>query len=246
MNFLQKLKAKILKIIKKYFGREKVQKFPVFYINGSQTLPPPLDVLEEGKILQRLNDNKEDSEAKRILVERNLRLVVYIAKKFENTGLDLEDLISIGTIGLMKAVNTFKTDKNIKLATYASRCIENEILMQLRRTTRIKTEVSIDEPLNKDSDGNELLLSDILGTDDNVTSKRIEDEVDKKLLRIAIEHLNSREKDIMKLRFGIESGGKEKTQKEVADMMGISQSYISRLEKKIMKKMKKEILSKTG
>jgi len=245
MNFLQKIKSKIWRIFEKYFQRGKIDKFPVFYINGSQTLPPPLDILEEEKLLQKLNEN--DEESKRILVERNLRLVVYIAKKFENTGMDLEDLISIGTIGLMKAINTFNTDKNIKLATYASRCIENEILMQLRRTTKIKTEVSIDEPLNKDSDGNELLLSDILGTDDNITSKAIEDEVDKKLLRIAIDHLNSREKDIMKLRFGIGTlEGKEKTQKEVADMMGISQSYISRLEKKIMKKMKKEILSKTG
>ncbi len=246
MNFLQKIKSKIRGILKKYFEREKLDKFPVFYINGSQTLPPPLNVLEEEKLLQKLNEN--DSESKKILVERNLRLVVYIAKKFENTGMDLEDLISIGTIGLMKAINTFNTGKNIKLATYASRCIENEILMQLRRTTKIKSEISIDEPLNKDSDGNELLLSDILGTEDNVTSKRIEEEVDKKLLRIAIEHLNNREKDIMKLRFGIdgEGEGKEKTQKEVADMMGISQSYISRLEKKIMKKMKKEILSKTG
>ncbi len=231
MNFLQKIKSKIWGIFKKYFDREKIEKFPVFYINGSQTLPPPLDVLEEEKLLQKLDEN--DSESKKILVERNLRLVVYIAKKFENTGMDLEDLISIGTIGLMKAINTFKTGKNIKLATYASRCIENEILMQLRRTTKIKSEISIDEPLNKDSDGNELLLSE------NVTSKRIEEEVDKKLLKIAIEHLNNREKDIMKLRFGIEGEGKEKTQKEVADMMGISQSYISRLEKKIMKKMKK-------
>lgn len=243
MNFLKKI-TKLWGIFKKYFERGNLDKFPVFYINGSQTLPPPLNILEEEKLLQRLNQNDED--AKKILVERNLRLVVYIAKKFENTGMDLEDLISIGTIGLMKAINTFNTGKNIKLATYASRCIENEILMQLRRTAKIKTEISIDEPLNKDSDGNELLLSDILGTDDNITSKRIEDEVDKKLLRVAIEHLNSREKDIMKLRFGIEGEGKEKTQKEVADMMGISQSYISRLEKKIMKKMKKEILSKTG
>lgn len=244
MNLLQKIKSKILGILKKYFSRERLTKFPVFYINGSQTLPPPLDILEEEKLLKKLDEN--DEESKKILVERNLRLVVYIAKKFENTGMDLEDLISIGTIGLMKAINTFNTGKNIKLATYASRCIENEILMQLRRTNKIKSEVSIDEPLNKDSDGNELLLSDILGTDDNVTSKRIEEEVDKKLLRIAIEHLNHREKNIMKLRFGIEGGCKEKTQKEVADMMGISQSYISRLEKKIMKKMKKEILSKTG
>ena len=179
------------------------------------------------------------------MVERNLRLVVYIAKKFENTGMDLEDLISIGTIGLMKSVNTFNKGKNIKLATYASRCIENEILMQLRRRSRIKNEVSIDEPLNKDSDGNELLLSDILGTDNDITSKGIEDEVDKNLLKIAIEKLNKREKEIMCLRFGIDSDGVEKTQKEVADIMGISQSYISRLEKKIIKKMKKDIMSKT-
>ena len=245
MNFLKKIKEKLWKVLRKYFDREKLEKFPIFYINGSQTLPPPLSDLEEEKLLQKLDEN--DEEAKKILVERNLRLVVYIARKFENTGMDLEDLISIGTIGLMKAINTFNTGKNIKLATYASRCIENEILMQLRRTSKLKSEVSIDEPLNKDSDGNELLLSDILGTEDNVTSKGIEDEVDKKLLQIAIEHLNKREKDIMQLRFGIgTSEGKEKTQKEVADMMGISQSYISRLEKKIMKKMKKEILSKTG
>lgn len=244
MNFLKKIKMKIINFLKKYLNKENFDSFPVFYINGNQTLPPPLDILEEEKLLKKLGEN--DEESKKILVERNLRLVVYIAKKFENTGMDLEDLISIGTIGLMKAINTFKLDKNIKLATYASRCIENEILMQLRRTSKLKSEISIDEPLNKDGDGNELLLSDILGTDENITSKRIEDEVDKALLKIAIEHLNKREKDIMKLRFGIEGNGKEKTQKEVADMMGISQSYISRLEKKIMKKMKKEILSKTG
>ena len=188
----------------------------------------------------------EDEKAKQILVERNLRLVVYIAKKFENTGIGFEDLISIGTIGLMKAINTFNLDKNIKLATYASRCIENEILMQLRRNSRIRNEVSIDEPLNKDGDGNELLLSDILGTDSDITSKAIEDEVDMKLLKIAINNLDEREKYIMQLRFGIGTNQKEKTQKEVADMLGISQSYISRLEKKIMKKMKKEIMSKTG
>ena len=188
----------------------------------------------------------KNENAKQILVERNLRLVVYIAKKFENTGVDLEDLISVGTIGLMKAINTFDVAKNIKLATYASRCIENEILMQLRKTTKLKTEVSIDEPLNQDGDGNELLLSDILGTDIDVTSKRIEDEVDRKLLRAAIEKLTEKEKEIMELRFGTSLQGKEKTQKEVADIMGISQSYISRLEKKIMKKMKKDILSKTG
>ena len=198
---------------------------------------------EEEKLLEKLKLG--DNNARQILVERNLRLVVYIAKKFENTGMDLEDLISIGTIGLMKAVNTFNNGKNIKLATYASRCIENEILMQLRRKSRMKNEVSIDEPLNKDGDGNELLLSDILGTDNDITSKRIEDEVDKSLLKIAIEKLNKREKEIMCLRFGIDSDGIEKTQKEVADIMGISQSYISRLEKKIIKKMKKDIMSKT-
>ena len=244
MKILEKVKCNLLRILSKYFDRERLEKFPCFYINGSQTLPPPLEPLEEEEILRRLA--LENEEAKQILVERNLRLVVYIAKKFENTGIDLEDLISIGTIGLMKAINTFNTDKNIKLATYASRCIENEILMQLRRNSKIKTEVSIDEPLNKDSDGNELLLSDILGTDEDVTSRRIEDEVDRKLLKLAIEKLTRREKEIMELRFGIGGIGKEKTQKEVADMMGISQSYISRLEKKIMKKMKKDIMSKTG
>ena len=244
MKILEKVKFKLYEILKKYFDRDKIEKFPCFYINGSQTLPPPLNPLEEEETLRKLA--LENEEAKQILVERNLRLVVYIAKKFENTGIDLEDLISIGTIGLMKAINTFNTDKNIKLATYASRCIENEILMQLRRTTKIKTEVSIDEPLNKDGDGNELLLSDILGTDSDITSRRIEDEVDRKLLNLAIEKLTKREKEIMQLRFGIGGIGKEKTQKEVADMMGISQSYISRLEKKIMKKMKKDIMSKTG
>ena len=243
-NLLKLFKKRLEKIFGKYWKRDSINKLPVFYINGSQTLPPPLNSLEEEKLLDKLSKN--DEEAKQVLVERNLRLVVYIAKKFENTGIDLEDLISIGTIGLMKAINTFNTDKNIKLATYASRCIENEILMQLRRSTKIKNEVSIDEPLNKDGDGNELLLSDILGTDNDITSKGIEDEVDKKLLKIAITKLNKREKAIMDLRFGIEGEGKEKTQKEVADMMGISQSYISRLEKKIMKKMKKEIISKTG
>ena len=244
MNFIKLFKDKIIKILGKFFYKEKYEKFPVFYIKGSQTLPPPLDIIEEEKLLQKLM--LEDEKAKQILVERNLRLVVYIAKKFENTGIDFEDLISIGTIGLMKAINTFNLDKNIKLATYASRCIENEILMQLRRNSRIKNEVSIDEPLNKDGDGNELLLSDILGTDSDITSKAIEDEVDMKLLKIAISNLDEREKYIMQLRFGIGTDQKERTQKEVADMLGISQSYISRLEKKIMKKMKKEIMSKTG
>ena len=243
MDLLKNLKDRILLIYKKYFERNKLKKFPVLYIKGNQTLPPPLDPLEEEKILKDLDNNEN---AKQILAQRNLRLVVYIAKKFENTGMDLEDLISVGTIGLMKAINTFNVGKNIKLATYASRCIENEILMQLRRTTKIKTEVSIDEPLNKDGDGNELLLSDVLGTDGDITSKRIEDETDRKLLRAAIEKLSNREKEIMELRFGARLEGKEKTQKEVADLMGISQSYISRIEKKIMRKMKKDILSKTG
>ena len=244
MNILKLFKNKIIKILGKYFFIDNTKKFPLFYIKGNQTLPPPLDFIQEEKLLKKLMEKDED--AKQILVERNLRLVVYIAKKFENTGIDFEDLISIGTIGLMKAINTFNVNKNIKLATYASRCIENEILMQIRKDTKIKSEVSIDEPLNKDGDGNELLLSDILGTDDDITSKSLENEVDMELLKIAISKLDKREKFIMQLRFGIDGDGKEKTQKEVADMLGISQSYISRLEKKIMNKMKKEIISKTG
>ena len=244
MKFLKIFKTKILKILDKYFYKDSTKKFPVFYIKGSQTLPPPLNVVEEEMLLKKLM--LDDQEARQILVERNIRLVVYIAKKFENTGIDFEDLISICTIGLMKAINTFNIDKNIKLATYASRCIENEILMQLRRNSKRRNEISIDEPLNKDGDGNELLLSDILGTDSDVTSKRIEDEVDMELLKIAIEKLDKREKYIMELRFGIDGIQKEKTQKEVADMLGISQSYISRLEKRIMNKIKKEIISKTG
>ena len=245
MNLIEKLKNSVNTIYAKYINQnEEIEKLPIFYIGGSQTLPPPLDSKEEAEVLKRLENN--DKEAKKILVERNLRLVVYIAKKFENTGIGIEDLISIGTIGLMKGVNTFNTDKKIKLATYASRCIENEILMYLRRNNKIRSEVSIDEPLNQDGDGNELLLSDILGTEGDVTSRRIEDEIDKKLLREAIEKLNKREKNIMELRFGFSGSGDEKTQKEVADMLGISQSYISRLEKKIIGKMKKDIVSKTG
>lgn len=244
MNLLQILKDSISTLYVRYIGNEEIENLPIYYIGGSQTLPPPLTSEEEAEVLEKLANG--DESVRQTLVERNLRLVVYIAKKFENTGVGIEDLISIGTIGLMKAINTFNTDKKIKLATYASRCIENEILMFLRRSNRIKGEISIDEPLNQDGDGNELLLSDILGTDNDITSKGIEDEVDKKLLKIAITKLNKREKAIMDLRFGIEGEGKEKTQKEVADMMGISQSYISRLEKKIMKKMKKEIISKTG
>ena len=216
MNILNLLKCKINTIYVKYFNEDSIENLEIFYIGGSQTLPPPLNEEEEEKYLKELaNDN---FEARQILVERNLRLVVYIAKKFENTGVGIEDLVSIGTIGLMKAINTFNLGKNIKLATYASRCIENEILMYLRRSNKIKGEISIDEPLNQDGDGNELLLSDILGTDPDVTSRAIEDEVDKKLLKASIEKLTNREKNIMELRFGFMSG-KEKTQKEVADML---------------------------
>ena len=243
MNLLEKLKSSINTIYAKYINQDEVDVLPIYYIAGSQTLPPPLSQEEEEQMLKRLSQN--DDEARKTLVEINLRLVVYIAKKFENTGIGIEDLISIGTIGLMKGVNTFNTDKNIKLATYASRCIENEILMYLRRNNKIKGEISIDEPLNQDGDGNELLLSDILGTENDVTSRGIEDEVDKQLLKASMTKLNNREKNIMELRFGFVTGN-EKTQKEVADMLGISQSYISRLEKKIIGKMKKDIMSKTG
>ena len=247
MNILQMLKESINTIYAKYLNKEEMEFLPIYYIGGSQTLPAPLSPEEEEELLIKLKDENQDivKETRQTLVERNLRLVVYIAKKFENTGVGIEDLISIGTIGLMKAINTFNTDKNIKLATYASRCIENEILMYLRRNNKIKGEISIDEPLNQDGDGNELLLSDILGTDTDSVSRGLEDEVDKKLLKVAISKLSTREKNIMELRFGFITGN-EKTQKEVADMLGISQSYISRLEKKIICKMKKEILSKTG
>ncbi|MDD7402915.1 MAG: RNA polymerase sporulation sigma factor SigE [Butyribacter sp.] len=214
----------------------------IHYIGGAEILPAPFTAEEEKEVLGKLG-SAQDKEARSRLIEHNLRLVVYIAKKFDNTGIGVEDLISIGTIGLIKAINTFNPLKNIKLATYASRCIENEILMYLRRNNRIRYEVSIDEPLNVDWDGNELLLSDILGTDENIISKDMEEEVDKRLLRMALEKLNERERAIIELRFGINSpDGRERTQKEVADMMGISQSYISRLEKKIMKRLKKEIL----
>ena len=224
MNILNLLKTSVNTIYVKYINKEEVEEMPIFYVGGSQTLPPPLEGKEEEEMLKLLD--KGDDEARKILVERNLRLVVYIAKKFENTGVGLEDLISIGTIGLMKGVNTFKLDKKIKLATYASRCIENEILMFLRRSNRIKGEVSIDEPLNQDGDGNELLLSDILGTDSDITSRNIEDEVDIKLLRESIKKLNNREKNIMELRFGFITGD-EKTQKEVADMLrNITKLYI--------------------
>lgn len=210
----------------------------IYYIGGSDVLPPPLLKEEEDHYIGKM---AEDEAAKRVLIERNLRLVVYIARKFENTGIYVEDLISIGTIGLIKAINTFNPEKNIKLATYASRCIENEILMYLRKNQNRKSEISIDEPLNVDWDGNELLLSDILGTDNDIIYRNIEDEVDRMLLKNAMEKLTKREKEIMVMRFGLDNQ-KEKTQKEVADILGISQSYISRLEKRIIKRLKKEMI----
>ena len=214
----------------------------VHYIGGTEVLPAPLEPVEEAMVINELTENQSD-EAKKLLIERNLRLVVYIAKKFDNTGVGIEDLISIGTIGLIKAINTFRNDKNIKLATYASRCIEYEILMFLRRNSKLRTEVSIDEPLNVDWDGNELLLSDILGTDEDIVYRDLETEVDRNLLDMAISKLCEKERTIIELRYGINTvEGKEKTQKEVADMLGISQSYISRLEKRIIKKLKREIM----
>ena len=210
----------------------------IMYIGGSETLPPPLNREEEAFYISRLASG--DIDVGQVLIERNLRLVVYISRRFENTGIHIEDLISIGTIGLIKAVGTFRADKNIKLATYASRCIENEILMFLRRNSRTKMEVSLDEPLNTDWDGNELLLSDILGTEGDMVYKSIEEGVEKQLLASALMRLSSREKSIMELRFGLR-GGVEKTQKEVADIMGISQSYISRLEKRILGRLQKEM-----
>lgn len=216
MKILDYVRNKINTICARYLNEDnEIEYLPIFYIAGSQTLPPPLLPDEEEKYIKKLSE-ENNLEARQILVERNLRLVVYIAKKFENTGIGIEDLISIGTIGLMKGVNTFNSDKKIKLATYASRCIENEILMYLRKNNRIKSEVSIDEPLNKDRDGNELLLSDILGTEADITSRNLEDEVDKILLKDSISRLKEREKDIMEMRFGFKTG-KEKTQKEVAD-----------------------------
>ncbi len=216
----------------------------VWYIGGADVLPSPLEPEQENACIAKLaGEGKETEEAKNLLIEHNLRLVVYIAKKFDNTGVGVEDLISIGTIGLIKAINTFNPAKNIKLATYASRCIENEILMHLRRTSKTKLEVSIDEPLNVDWDGNELLLSDILGTEDDIISRDMESEVEKKLLRNAVDQLSGREKMIVELRFGYNKPeGNEMTQKEVADLLGISQSYISRLEKKIMKRLRREIV----
>lgn len=239
---------KLAQIVKKYNLKEKVKSLiseleirlmaqEIHYINGPETLPPPLSKDEEKELMDRIVAG--DESARENLIVHNLRLVVYIAKKFENTTSNVEDLVSIGSIGLIKAVNTFSPERNIKLATYASRCIENEILMHLRKTTNQRTEVSIDEPLNVDWDGNELLLSDVLGSDNDVVNRGIEEEVEKELLLEFIERLDKRERTIMKMRFGI-GGGKEYTQKEVADILGISQSYISRLEKRIIEKMKKD------
>ena len=221
-----------------FFG----QRGEIHYIGGAEVLPAPLDSVREAEVISGLGTD-QDVEMKSILIEHNLRLVVYIAKKFDNTGVGVEDLISIGTIGLIKAINTFNPERNIKLATYASRCIENEILMYLRRNNKTKLEVSIDEPLNVDWDGNELLLSDILGTEEDIIYRGIEQEVDRKLLKKALAKLTDRERVIVNLRFGLNTeDGNERTQKEVADLLGISQSYISRLEKKIIKRLKKEMV----
>lgn len=230
------LKIKLL--LNRILAKLKLFTKKLYYIGGNDALPPPLSKEEEEDLVIKLMAG--DESIRSILIERNLRLVVYIARKFENTGVGIEDLVSVGTIGLIKAVNTFDPDKKIKLATYASRCIENEILMYLRRNSKVKSEISFYEPLNVDWDGNELLLSDILGTDTDEVYNLIEDEVDKQLLLLAMNKLSNREREIVNLRFGLQ-GGREKTQKEVADMLGISQSYISRLEKRIIKRLKKEI-----
>ncbi len=233
MKFLEYVKQLFLRFTQKSDNS-------LYYINGADTLPPPLTAEEEASLLSRLAD---DPTVRPILVERNLRLVVYLAKKFENTGIGIEDLISIGTIGLIKAINTFRTDKNIKLATYASRCIENEILMFIRKNSALRSEVSIDEPLHVDWDGNELLLSDILGSAEDTVSADLESEEERNMIRHALSSLSSRERTIIELRFGLKNG-REMTQKEVADMLGISQSYISRLEKRIIARLRNEIEAK--
>jgi RNA polymerase sigma-E factor len=234
MNFIIKLRMKIYL----FFLRHTSFLKPVHYIGGSETLPPPLSKEEESRLLLKLAS--DGAAVRKTLIEHNLRLVVYIAKKFENTGVCIEDLISIGSIGLIKAINTFNPEKNIKLATYASRCIENEILMFLRKNISVKSEVSIDEPLNVDWDGNELLLSDVLGTDDDIVNRGLEDKAEKQILLEAMQKLSKREKQIIIMRFGL-FGKNEKTQREVAELLGISQSYISRLEKRIVAKLKKEV-----
>lgn len=224
-------------ILKKFLEKFNLNENLLRFIGGGEVLPQPFSSTEEAEMVAKLSDGESGVRDK--LIEHNLRLVVYIARRFENTGVDLDDLVSVGTIGLIKAVNSFNSDKNIKLATYASRCIENEILMHLRKTVRLKSEVSFDEPLNTDWEGNELMLSDVMGTDGDVVYKRIENGVETELLGVALTKLNDREREIMELRYGL-SGGEEKTQREVADTLGISQSYISRLEKKIIGRLKKE------
>jgi len=227
---------RFLQFLRLRFGRRR----GLYYINGPQTLPPPLDPEEEAEVIASLERDRSQGQR---LIEHNLRLVVYISKKFENTGIGIEDLISIGTIGLIKAVNTFRADKNIKLATYASRCIENEILMYIRKTGNQRTELSIDEPLNVDWDGNELLLSDVLGSDEDSVYRNLEQDEDLRMLRCAVDELPPRERDIIRMRYGL-SGYKERTQKEVADLLGISQSYISRLEKRIIRDLREKIETK--
>ena len=229
----------LISIIKGWLERRLLPEKSLFYIGGSDILPAPLDKAEEEKAIIAMENG--DESAKKLLTEHNLRLVVYISRRFDNTGVNLEDLISIGTIGLIKSINTFRSDKNIKLATYASRCIENEILMHLRKISNQRSEVSFDEPLNTDWDGNELLLSDVLGTDDDEVCRPLEDDADRQMLLNAVNSLGTREKNIITLRFGL-GGGSEYTQKEVADMMGISQSYISRLEKRIIHRLRREII----
>ncbi len=231
------MKINLLSKLKKFLNKFNLSQNLLRYVGGTDVLPSPFTLEEENLMLERLTNGEEGIKDK--LIEHNLRLVVYIARRFENTGVDLDDLISVGTIGLIKAVNSFNAEKNIKLATYASRCIENEILMHLRRAVKIKSEVSFDEPLNTDWEGNELLLCDVMGTDGDVVYKKIESGVENELLIEALEKLNAREKEIMQLRYGL-GGEEEKTQREVADMLGISQSYISRLEKKILYRLKKE------
>lgn len=238
MNLLKNRFQGFLKLlVMKFLVRTRLYRY-VYYVGSTEVLPPPLTSDEESYLIGRLGDG--DLTVKSALIEHNLRLVVYIARKFENTGINIEDLVSIGTIGLIKAVNTFDPDKNIKLATYASRCIENEILMYLRRNIKTRVEVSLDEPLNVDWDGNELLLSDVLGTEADMIYKAVEEEVEKKLLWQAMHKLSPREKKIIQLRFGLDDGN-EKTQKEVAAILGISQSYISRLEKRILRRLRREM-----
>jgi RNA polymerase sporulation-specific sigma factor len=231
------MKEKVLLRLKKFLDRFKLNDNLLRFIGGGEVLPQPFTPEEEADMVDKLSGGEQDVKDR--LIEHNLRLVVYIARRFENTGVDLDDLVSVGTIGLIKAVNSFNADKNIKLATYASRCIENEILMHLRKTVKLKSEVSFDEPLNTDWEGNELMLSDVMGTDGDVVYKKIENGVENELLGVALTKLNDREREIMELRYGLK-GEEEKTQKEVADMLGISQSYISRLEKKIIVRLKKE------